>query len=223
MAYIEDDAARLTDEQLFEEIRTLIEWRTQHVYPLRLTIPSLRTWTAKYSTAGITPAQRLKRAPQIVIKLRRHAGMKLSRMQDIAGARAILADAGEVELLRAEIERHWEPVRVSDYRDTPRPTGYRGLHIIVSKRRETGSDELRLVEIQLRTETEHRWAETVMHTGNRLGHSLQDAQGPPELVEYFRLASNVLYAGSRDEPVDVDLDAQFSKIRARVRPYFERI
>jgi ppGpp synthetase/RelA/SpoT-type nucleotidyltranferase len=222
VAYIEDDAARLSDDELLEEIRTLIDWRAQHAYPLRLTLPSLRNWTAKHSTAGITPAERLKRAPQIVMKLRRHAGMKLSRMQDIAGARAIVTNAAEVEQLRQEIVSHWQPVRISDYRHTPRPTGYRGLHIIVSKRRASDSDEQRLVEIQLRTTTEHRWAETVMHTGNRLGYSLQDAQGPPELVEYFRLASDVLYAASRAENVDPDLDAQFEEVREKVRPFFER-
>lgn len=212
----------LTSEQLGEEARIVWAWRRQHSYPLRLTIPSLRNWTARYSTAGITPAERLKRFRQILIKLNRQPGMKLARMQDIAGCRAILGTAQEVEQLHQVIVEHWQPVRTSDYRRTPRSTGYRGLHLIVAKRRAPKDDELRLVEIQLRTMTEHRWAETVMHTGNRLTFGLQDGQGPPELVEYFRLASDVLYAADNEEDLGRDLGQRFSEVREQVRTYFER-
>jgi hypothetical protein len=96
-----------------------------------------------------------------------------------------------------------------------------GLHLIVAKRMERGSEELRLVEVQLRTTTEHRRAETVMHTGNRLGFELQDAQGPTDLVEYFRLASDVLYAETRGDRLDDGLDGRFREIREKVRPYFQ--
>jgi hypothetical protein len=208
--------------KLLQEMIILVAWRAQHAYPIRLVIPSLRNWTANYSTAAITPAERLKRVPQIVDKLRRHPGMKLSRMQDIGGARAILASAEEVERVHRVIAERWKPVRTSDYRREPRDTGYRGLHLMVEKRRAPRSDEQRVLEIQLRTLTEHRWAETVMQTGNRLGHDLRDGQGPAELVEYFRLASDVLYAEDYGEPLDADLRGRFRDVREQVRPYFER-
>jgi ppGpp synthetase/RelA/SpoT-type nucleotidyltranferase len=73
----------------------------------------------------------------------------------------VLADASEVEQMARRIRHRWRPVRASDYRDDPRETGYRALHLIVEKRVERYSTELRPVEIQLRTENEHRWAEAV--------------------------------------------------------------
>jgi ppGpp synthetase/RelA/SpoT-type nucleotidyltranferase len=95
------------------------------------------------------------------------------------------------------------------------------LHLIVAKPAARGSKEQRLVEVQLRNVTEHSWAETVMHTGNRLRSPLQDGQGPAELLEYFRLASDVIYSRDRGLAVDPEFDERFREIREQVRPYFQ--
>ncbi len=212
----------LSPRELVEEGRVVLDWRAQHAYPMALVMPGLRNWVARYSTADITPAQRLKRMIQIVTKLQRHPGMKLARMQDVGGCRAVLSNAREVEQVHRRIEANWTVVHTADYRDGPRTdTGYRALHVMVAKR-DRISDEDRTVEIQLRTLDEHRWAETVMATGNRHGYALRDGEGPPELVEYFRMASDVLWLKGRGQRADSAFVERFEDLREQVRPYFMR-
>lgn len=209
---------RLTEQQLYEEVAVVRRWREQHAYPMTLAMPALRNWVARYSTLG-PPAQRLKRLIQIAHKLQRHEGMKLSRMQDIGGCRAVVDTPGEVEAIAAKIRQHWNPKRESDYRDAPRPTGYRALHLMVEKR-DNLTGQPRTIEIQLRTMNQHIWAEEVARTGRRLGHGLQDGKGPDPLREYFRMASALLWLRESGRDVDEDFADRFSELREQVRPYF---
>ena len=164
----------------------------------------------------ITVGQRLKRAPQIVEKLRRHPGMKLSRMQDIGGCRAILSSHDEVLRVAARIERNWHIKHRKHYTlEAPAISGYRALHIVVER-------DGRLVEIQLRTAREHEWAEAIERTDKRLGLDLKSGRGPSDLLEYFRLAADGLAmedAGIDPQPAFV---RHFDEARDRVRGYFER-
>jgi putative GTP pyrophosphokinase len=113
-------------DRFVAEATVMIAWRREHAYPLNLCVPGLRNWVERESSLDITPVQRLKRAPRIVEKLVRHPEMKLARMQDIGGTRAILGKPAEVEAVARQIRRHWQVSREADYRDTPRPdTGYR--------------------------------------------------------------------------------------------------
>jgi hypothetical protein len=62
VAWINEEIT-LGEDELHLELAVAVAWRAQHSYPIRLIMPSLRNWTAQMSTAGITPAERLKRAP----------------------------------------------------------------------------------------------------------------------------------------------------------------
>lgn len=208
----------LERDRAFEEIRIVRAWRAQHAYPMTLIAPGLRNWVTRYSTHGLPPGQRLKRLIQIVQKLNRHDGMKLSRMQDVGGCRVVLATPHEVSLIATKIERYWSP-RPKDYRDTPRSTGYRALHMMVEKR-DRISGQPRIVEIQIRTAGQHSWAEEVARTGKRLGYALQDGVGPLELLDYFRLASELLWVRESGRDVDTAFVERFGALREQVRPYF---
>jgi putative GTP pyrophosphokinase len=212
----------LPDDELVKIVVPVFNWRAQHAYPMALVMPGLRNWVDQFSSAGIRPAQRLKRFRSIMDKLNRHPGMKLARMQDIGGCRAVLANASEVDRVASKVRRYWNPIREKDYRDTPNPiTGYRALHQIVEKRDKV-TRQRRAVEIQLRTVSEHTWAEEVWRTGNRLGYALKDGQGPAELLEYFRMASDLLWRQDRGHPIDGDFVTRFQSIREKVEPYFAR-
>jgi putative GTP pyrophosphokinase len=217
------DQRTLTEDELVREIIVVRAWRAQHAYPMALAMPSLRNWVTEISTLGVPPAQRLKRLVQIVIKLHRNAGkMKLSRMQDIGGCRAVVASPAEVDALATKIRHRWKPIRESDYREHPRAdTGYRALHLMVAKR-DNISDADRVVEIQLRTERQHRWAEEVTTTGDRLGYDLKNGVGPADLVEYFRLASDLLWAQDTDGDLGPGFADRFTALREQVRSYFTR-
>src|SRR5204863_8123212 len=122
---------------------------------------------------------------RIVDKLKRLRPMRLTQMEDIAGCRAVLNDPDEVERVRGRIRRKWEVHDTSDYRENGKPlTGYRGLHVIVVRRD-------RFVEVQLRTGGQHYWAENVERTSSWTGYNLKDGEGPADLSEYFKDASDL--------------------------------
>jgi ppGpp synthetase/RelA/SpoT-type nucleotidyltranferase len=206
------DGAEL-EPAFFEHVNVVLEWRDQHSYPLSLTMPGLRNWVE--NAGGPTrPAQRLKQLQTIVEKCARHPGMKLARMQDIAGCRAVLSDDAQIDEVAQRIRDHWDVDRCVDYRSQGRSdTGYRGLHLMVVKRE-------RIVEIQLRSSSQHDWAEVVAATGSRLGYPLKDGIGPPELVQYFKMASNLLRLQELGQAADEGLTEIFQKLREEVRPYF---
>jgi len=218
--WLYDSTVVIPDEEIDTLALHVYAWRAQHYGPLGLVMPMLRDWSDRYSTSNIKPSQRLKRFSQIIDKLHRHPDMKLARMQDVGGARAVLANRDEVERLHAKIRDTWGIHRTKDWRDDGRPdTGYRALHLMVAKRDQLSGED-RVVEIQLRTATEHRWSQVIMAAGERLGYSLKDGNGPDDLLEYFRLASDVLAAGDTDEPVGDELAERFIASRKKVRHYF---
>ena len=71
-------------------------WRACHAYPINTFQANLRTKLKDYPNNPIA-AQRLKRMPTMIDKLRRHPNMKLTTMQDIAGVRAIVGNVSDVD------------------------------------------------------------------------------------------------------------------------------
>jgi putative GTP pyrophosphokinase len=78
-------------------------------------------------------AQRLKRAPSIILKLQRFEGMKLARMQDIGGLRVVVASVTKVKELENEYRgsrfKH-DLVSSKNYIEEPKEDGYRSIHLI---------------------------------------------------------------------------------------------
>lgn len=205
----------LTDSELDVHIAVVQGWRLQHASPLALTTPGLRNWVGRETDVRPIPvAQRMKQLTTIVEKLGRHPGMNIDRMQDIAGCRGILPSAEAIDRVAARIHRYWDVVGDDDYRVDGKPaTGYRARHIIVMKRD-------RRVEVQLRTTEQHRWAEIVAGTGERLGYGLKDGRGPAELLEYFRVASDMLWLQEQGRRMSPTQRVRFSELREAVRPHF---
>jgi putative GTP pyrophosphokinase len=69
--------------------QVLANWRACHGYPINTFQATLRQKLKTIDKRAIV-AQRLKRAPSIILKLQRFDGMKLARMQDIGGLRAVV-------------------------------------------------------------------------------------------------------------------------------------
>src|SRR5258708_37254816 len=159
-------------EELNEALGIINNWRASHRVPLNSMQVTLRGRAKKIDTKAIVP-QRLKRLQAIEAKLRLNVGMKLSRMHDIGGCRAIVKD---VKAVRELVETYEEGVaknpnqrgrfvRKYDYiDDCPKADGYRGVHLVYQYRSEAKDlqsyNGLR-IEIQLRSQLQHSFSTAV--------------------------------------------------------------
>src|SRR5438045_1467899 len=82
-------ADTLTPENLGWAADILGKWRARHNYPINTFQATLRHKLKRIDKEALV-AQRLKRIPSIVEKLRRFPDMQLVRMQDIGGLRAVV-------------------------------------------------------------------------------------------------------------------------------------
>ena len=105
---------------------------------------------------GVDLTQRLKRFDRIIGKLRRHRSMQVVTMQDIGGCRLVVPTLVEQAALAARIQHVWAERlhEVYDYVSEPKPSGYRAFHIVVLR-------DGRLIECQIRTDVQHKWADYV--------------------------------------------------------------
>lgn len=120
------------------------------------------------------PAGRLKTVTTIVEKLRRERGMKLGRMQDIAGVRLVVPGGRRAQdLTVAALEGLFAGrCRVIDRRKLP-SHGYRAVHVIPEF-------DGKRVEIQVRTDRQNRWAQIVERLGDKWGRDIRYGGDPIE-------------------------------------------
>lgn len=171
------------------------QWRACHAYPINTFQATLRDKVRGLSGEPIV-AQRLKRMPTIIDKLKRYPAMKLTTMHDIAGIRAILDSVDQVRELADQYRNsrrlEHELSRQDDYVANPRDAdGYRSIHLIYKYRnvRAPDYDGLRL-ELQLRTKLQHTWATAVETMGTLLGQALKSRQGDQDWLDFFALVSS---------------------------------
>lgn len=219
--YLRELPAHIADPDSFDfgDLVTNTEvvdwWRSLHVKPLAKVNANLRYWIRKAGVPEPDVTQRLKRFPTIVDKLRREPTMQLSSMEDIGGVRAILPMPEHVTAVRGSLERapRWRIRRVRDYMSSPKPDGYRALHVIVEK-------DGCYVEVQLRTPWQDAWAQSVEQDTRRLGERLKFGSGPDDLREYYRLISEMLAMRERSEVPSEDFMEELANRYRSTRRYF---
>jgi len=115
--------------------------------------------------------------------------IRLSQVQDIAGCRVLVADLEEQDRLVAALSRTFPKITVVDRRTKP-THGYRAVHIIV---------ELfeRAVEIQVRTESQHMWAELSEKLSDLVDASIKYGGGPTDVKD--RLLNSSLALGAVEQ------------------------
>ncbi|HEX6602623.1 MAG TPA: RelA/SpoT domain-containing protein [Solirubrobacterales bacterium] len=178
---------------LAQAIEVVEWWRSEHSRPLSRVATNLRNYAAEEGPPVV--AQRLKRLPTIAGKLLREPKMNLARMADIGGARAVVSDQASAFRIAQRLERNWTITRVHDYVTHPKSDGYRALHLI---NRHRG----RLIEIQLRTSHQDRWANTVEAFSRTVAPGLKFGGGPAPLREYFRSLGELFAALDVEAPLD---------------------
>lgn len=181
-------------DDLVLALEILNNWRAAHNYPVNTFNVTLRERIKKIDEKAII-AQRLKRTPAIMEKLQRFPRMRLARMQDIGGLRAITASIQNVRKL-AEIYKtpgllEHKLVRFDDYINNPKDDGYRSIHLVYkySSKKVPDYNGL-LVELQFRTKLQHAWATAVETMSTVLGKNIKARRGDKEWQEFFALSSS---------------------------------
>lgn len=190
------------EQEWAEEV--LANWRACHGYPINTFQATLRQKLRPIDHNAIV-AQRLKRAPSIILKLKRFAGMQLARMQDIGGLRAVVRSLPKVRQLEdayRTAQFSHQLVSSKDYLNAPKADGYRGIHLIYRYNNDRAPQYNGLsLELQLRTRLQHAWATAVETMGTFLGQSLKAGVGDAEWRSFFTTAGAALAIVERTAPV----------------------
>jgi putative GTP pyrophosphokinase len=181
-----------------EDLHIIDEWRAAHRGVLNTFQAILRGRTRG---TGITVAQRHKRKRTIFDKLQRFPGMRLARMDDVAGCRLIFRNVKDLYTFRGTFHRaRFNHARRNeldkyDYIKKPKQTGYRGVHDVYEY--DVNSDVGKkltglYVEIQYRTLVQHAWATTVEVIGFITESQPKFQKGDKRYEHAMALASEVL-------------------------------
>lgn len=205
-----------SDRSLDEVLATIDAYRTSFGTPMNMVTDALRDLLMRHSIDAEV-SQRLKRMDTIVEKItRREKEIDLSRMQDIGGCRIVLrsADIDNLRTLRELVCDQWGSAvrRQSDYVATPRPSGYRAIHVVVEH-------DARLVEIQMRTQHMHQWAELVEGLSSVLGRNYKTdviSDDDDVVIEYTRLMSRLYSCMDSGEQLSPDEVARVTSLASEI-------
>jgi ppGpp synthetase/RelA/SpoT-type nucleotidyltranferase len=195
----------IKDREVMLALSVLRNFRTCHTYPVNTFQSTLRSKLQKIDPNSIV-AQRIKRLPSTVSKLLRFKGMQLARMQDIGGLRAVVGTIDQVHklsksYLTSKRLKH-ELCNHKDYIEKPKPSGYRGIHLVYKYVNPIRSDYDGLyVELQIRTRLQHIWATAVETMGTYLDQSLKSSEGSREWLDFFSLVSSAFAHIEKTSPV----------------------
>ncbi|QHO76388.1 hypothetical protein ACH79_31000 [Bradyrhizobium sp. CCBAU 051011] len=181
--YTGNDAHHAWAQDYFEALDIINNWRSSHNFPLNTFHIGLKRRAKIIDPKAIT-AQRIKRLASIEAKLRRFPTMTLSQMQDIGGCRAIVATAqGVAKLCESYAESDLKHIlhETDNYIDTPKDSGYRGVHLIYRYHSDRRQDYNSLkIEMQLRSQLQHAWATAVETVGAFVRQALKSSVGEQE-------------------------------------------
>jgi hypothetical protein len=185
----EDDV----DWEEFQHALTVINnWRSSHGYPLFCLRVNLARIAKKFDPKALI-AQRVKRLISITVKLERFPTMKLSQMQDLGGARAILSNLALVQDAAAYYKTSralHQVASVDDYILNPKRSGYRGVHLVYRFKSENRHKKIYndlKIELQLRSTYQHAWATAVETVGTFSGQALKSSLGSEQWQKFFTL------------------------------------
>ena len=200
--------ARATPGQAssLEEVRKargVVEaYRSAHAVPLNAAYMGLRS-CLRTEGFDLDVSRRLKRLPTIEDKLRRLPWLDLSSMQDIGGCRAVLDTQEQVQRVverfcANSLRRNQKSDTIKDYVVSPKPSGYRAVHIYTRYHN-------RRIEMQLRTRDQDSWAKLVEHLTNTTGIDFKNGEGPAEVHKLLTELATSLSKREPDQPYAEDL------------------
>ena len=159
--------------------------------------------------------------------------MKLARMQDIGGVRAIvnsIVDVRELEKQYVDTKRFTHQlVAHKDYILNPKPDGYRGVHLVFRYNNTLARNGIAaeynglLIELQFRTKLQHNWATAVETVGVFREEALKSGKGSKEWLEFFTLASSAFARLEQSPPVDEHVALSTTQIFEKLAVLVKRL
>jgi len=193
--------------ELIEAIQVIDWWREEHAKPLSRVAANLRYYAGHEGKPVV--AQRLKKLPTILGKLVRTPGMKLARMEDIGGVRAVISSQDAAYRVAGRLRKNWTITRFRDYVAEPKADGYRALHLI-------NRNHGRLIEVQLRTRLQDAWANSVEIDARRVAPGLKFGTGPEVLRDFYAVSGEFLAIADQGLAADPALYRRLMELREPV-------
>lgn len=212
-------------DKLDDALTIINNWRSAHSRPLYTFRIGLRRHAEKVDDNALV-AQRIKRLSSIALKLRLSPGMKLSRMQDIGGCRAVVGSNAIVSELvkryKSSDIKH-KLLRQDDYILGPKRSGYRSFHLIYAyySDKKTTHNGLR-IEVQIRSQLQHAWATAVETVGTFIRQALKSSVGEEEWLRFFALMGTALAIREGTPPVP-DTPTNAFELKSEIRAYAEKL
>jgi putative GTP pyrophosphokinase len=142
---------------------------------------------------GLEPTGRpAKSTTSIIDKLQRES-IRLSQVQDIGGCRLTTRDIDEQDYIVTRLTELFDKATIVDRREQS-SHGYRAVHAIVDS-------EGKLIEIQVRTEPQHLWAELSEKLSDVVDNSIKYGGGPIEIATPLAKLSDKVKRLERTEGV----------------------
>jgi hypothetical protein len=210
---------------LNDALAVINNWRSSHSRPLYTFRLGLRRHAERVDETALV-AQRIKRLSSISLKLNLSPGMKLSRMQDIGGCRAVVATVAHT---RSLVDRYKKSdikhklLSEDDYIGSPKASGYRSHHLIYryySDKKATHNG-LR-IELQIRSQAQHAWATAVEIVGTFIQQALKSSQGHEDWLRFFALMGSAI-ALSEGTQLVPETPTNPEALRAELRDYSKRL
>ena len=106
-----------------------------------------------------------------------------------------------------------------DYIDTPKESGYRGIHLIYRYFSDKKTDYNTLkVEVQLRSQLQHAWATAVESVGAFIQQALKSSLGEQDWLRFFALMGTAIAIRENSTPVP-DTPTTYGELVKELREY----
>lgn len=180
MNQIDQLGARLrADDYTEDDLRMLDRFRRSYAAAYERTVTAIR------ETAHLAPTGRPAKSTNAIRDKLRRSSVRLSQMQDIAGCRLIVEDRRQQDELVTQLTGRFPGSMIVDRR-VKSSHGYRAIHVIVR------IGEI-LVEVQVRTEPQHAWAEYAERLADTIDPALNYGGGPEGQRAILNALSNVAH------------------------------
>jgi ppGpp synthetase/RelA/SpoT-type nucleotidyltranferase len=202
-------------EPFLQDIQLVEEWRKAHAGPLRNTSANLRHYVKPHSAANpdiVSVTQRLKKFSTILDKQSRYPTMRVTKMEDIGGVRAVLFDQTAADDVARRLRKNWRVHRYRDYVRQPKDSGYRALHLIVVK-------QGMMIEVQLRTYLQDFWANQVESDSRHLRVDFKSGKGQQVVHQYYAAVSQFFAMTEASKAPPEGFQEELSRRYALAEPF----